>query len=163
MSKTLFGNSVKWKVIFVTAVFWLLVSCGGGNVKNAPASPTLVSITVSPASATVEAGLTQQHTAMANYSDGSSKPLCDVKWETSDTNLAMVYSNNGLIATADAGKVTVSATLGAVTGRAVLMIGLHAEGQIPADFSVPNAMRSLHGTFDPFRNHPQQGAALQSC
>ena len=80
--------------VFVTCVLCLLVSCGNRSRTNAPASPTLQSITVSPANAFVDAGLTQQYSAAANYSDGNSKPLASVKWATSDAAIARVVESS---------------------------------------------------------------------
>jgi hypothetical protein len=95
----------------------MLISCGGN-----PPPPTLQSVSVSPKSATVAAGLTQQYSASGNYSDGTSKPLSSITWTTSDTTVGTVNSS-GLVTTLKQGSVTVSATSGSSTGTAGLTVG----------------------------------------
>jgi hypothetical protein len=74
---------------------------------------------------------------------------------------------NGLVIAMKQGDVTVTAILGAMTGKASLTVGppdttlltaprglipvvpIAFDGQIPADFSVPEAMKSFYGNFDP--------------
>jgi 6-phosphogluconolactonase (cycloisomerase 2 family) len=120
MSNDLYTRSIKWITVSALCVCWLLVSCGGGGTGTT--TPTLQSITVSPANLTVAAGLTQQYTATGNYSDGSSHTLNGVTWATSDTTLATI-SSGGLVTTLKQGTVTVSATLGAATGSTSLVVG----------------------------------------
>src|ERR1700722_16196393 len=119
MSKRLCVLSVNGLAFLVLS--WLLASCGGGTGTTTPAKPTLQSIAVSPGNVTVAAGLTQQYTATANYSDGSSGPL-SVTWTTSDTTLAAVNST-GLVTTRAPGALTVSAASGTTTGTATLTVG----------------------------------------
>ena len=54
----------------------VLASCSGGE---APPEPTLSSIEISPASATIQAAATQQFSATGHYSDGSSASVT-VSW-----------------------------------------------------------------------------------
>jgi hypothetical protein len=97
-----------------------LISCGGGT--NSPAPVTLQSISVSPGSKTVAAGLTQQYAAEGKYSDGTSKALSTVTWSTSDASIAKI-SASGLATALKQGSVTVSATSGSTTGSAPLTVG----------------------------------------
>jgi uncharacterized protein YjdB len=85
-------------------------------------NPVLQSITVSPQTVTIAAGLTQQFTASGNYSDGSSKPPSSVTWATSDPSLATV-STTGLVTAVKQGTVTVTATSSGISGGAPLTVG----------------------------------------
>ena len=93
-----------------------------GSAPFAVGPPNLKSISVSPQTVGVTAGVTQPFTATGNYTDGSSTALSGVSWMTSDTTLATVDAT-GLVTTLKPGTVTVTATLGAVTGIANLFIG----------------------------------------
>ena len=75
--------------IFSTIV--VLAGCGGGGSSSSetpaptpappPATPTLVSIAVTPPTASVAAGNTQQLTATGTYSDATTKNLTtQVAW-----------------------------------------------------------------------------------
>src|SRR6266481_4994182 len=96
-----------------------LIGCGGGSSGGSngtgPPIVTLQSITVTSPSASVAAGLTEQFTAMGNFSDGTTKPLATANWSTSDATLATV-SATGLLTTLKQGAVTVSAASGTATG-----------------------------------------------
>jgi hypothetical protein len=83
---------------------------------------TLGSISVSPQTKTVAAGLTQQYEATGNYSDGTSDPLSSVTWATSDAAIATVNSS-GLVTAVKQGTVKVSATSGTISGAASLTVG----------------------------------------
>jgi hypothetical protein len=97
------------------------VSCGGGSTP--PTTPTLQSISVSPQSGTVAAGLKQQYKATGNYSNASTQDLSTgVTWATSNTALATV-SSSGLVTTLKQGSVTNSATSGTITGDTSLAVG----------------------------------------
>jgi hypothetical protein len=101
----------------------ILAACGGGTSSPAPpASPTLQSVSVSPQSSTVAAGLTQQYSATAHYSDGSSKPANSVTWTTSNTSVATINST-GLLTAAKQGAVTISAVSEGITASTSLTIG----------------------------------------
>ncbi len=79
-------------------------------------APTLTSITVAPANATVAVGATQQYTATGTYSDSSTQNLTSqVTWASSNTTAATI-SSTGLATAVAAGSATISATLGSVSG-----------------------------------------------
>jgi hypothetical protein len=113
---------VNYRDAFLAAMLcgsWLLVSCGGGSK---PPAPTLQSITISPTSKTVAAGLTQQYSATGQYSDGSSNTVSSVTWSTSNNALATV-STTGLVTTIKQGSVTLTAASGTITGDTSLTVG----------------------------------------
>jgi len=87
----------------------------GGEAPPAPV--TLSSIDVTPASATVAIGGTEQYTAMGNYSDGSTKPItASVTWRSSKTRIASIDSS-GLATGIRKGTVYITATLDGVTSN----------------------------------------------
>jgi uncharacterized protein YjdB len=82
----------------ITGCVSLILVSGGGGTGSPQPSVTLQSISVSPASGTLAAGLTRQYSATGNYSDGSSKALSSVTWTSSNTALAKINSSGLLIA-----------------------------------------------------------------
>jgi hypothetical protein len=85
-------------------------------------APVIVLITVSPDGLTLGAGIKQQYTATATYTDGSSQDLATgVTWTSSDNGIAGIDSN-GLATTAGQGTVTITATAGAFSDTATLTV-----------------------------------------
>ena len=113
---------VKYMTVSLLCVFWVLTSCRGKSGVTVVTNSTLLSITVLPPNATVALGRPLQYTAVANYSDGSSKPLVGATWSTSDAKWAMVTSS-GLVIGEKQGPLTVSATYGKIAGSATLTVG----------------------------------------
>jgi len=86
-------------------------------------SPSLTSIAVTPAGASVKVGATQQYTATGTYDDTSTADLTStVAWSSSSTSLATITASGGLLTAVAAGSVTVSAVLSGVTGTAGVTI-----------------------------------------
>lgn len=112
---------VKHLTVSLLCVFLLLASCRGKSGQNVVESPILRSITVSPRSATVAVGQTQQFTAEAKFSDGSSKRLAEAEWSTSAPGLTQV-SPTGLVTTIGEGHFTVFVTFEKITGSATLTV-----------------------------------------
>ena len=84
--------------------------------------PTLVSISVSPASPSLAKGFTQAFTASGYYSDGSKQDLTTlVTWATSNTSVATIAST-GIATGVSVGTTAISATQGAVSGTATLSV-----------------------------------------
>ena len=122
MPQRYFMRSSQW-IVMVLCGSCLLVSCGGAGSSATPAPPvTLQSISVSPQSATLAAGLTQQYGATGKYSDGTSQAMSGVTWSTSDATLATI-SSSGMLTALKQGAVTVSATSGTTTGSTPLTVG----------------------------------------
>src|SRR6516164_11658740 len=86
-----------------------LVACGSS-------APVLQYVTISPATATISVGTTQQFTASAYYSDGSIKDGTSlVTWGSSPTTVATIDS--GGVATAVApGTTTITASAAGTPG-----------------------------------------------
>ena len=110
------------KLALLFSSLGLLAACGAGSNTSSPSIPTLQSITVSPGQATVAAGLTDQFSAKGNYSDGTSTPLSNATWSTSDQTLATVDSQ-GLVTTHKPGPVTITAAIGTIANTASLTVG----------------------------------------
>jgi Bacterial Ig-like domain (group 2) len=108
---------------FLTAVLFsgVLLSCGGGGSSDKPAppaAPTVTSIVVAPASASQPLGLTQQFTATANLSDGTTRDVSSLAvWSSSNTSIVTV-SNVGVVTTKAIGNANVRATYSNVVGSA---------------------------------------------
>src|SRR5256885_14674338 len=103
---------------------WILAASGcgrGSNSPSLPASPTLQAISVSPQNSTIAAGLTEQYSATAHYSDGSSKPTSTVTWATSNTSVATI-SSTGLATSVAAGTTTIRATSSNISGSTTLTV-----------------------------------------
>ncbi len=93
-----------------------------------PVSDTLNSIAVSPTTAEVSAGLSQQFTAVGSYASGATQDITrHVGWSSSNTGIAVVQSSGstvnglaGLASTSSAGggnSVTITATAATATAQ----------------------------------------------
>jgi uncharacterized protein YjdB len=93
-----------------------------GSTGLTVTAPTIVSITVTPGDLTVGIGITQQFTATATYSDGSSADLTGgVSWTSSDSTVVTVNSS-GVATTVSAGSATVTATVGSFSDTSTLTV-----------------------------------------
>ncbi|MDH4161173.1 MAG: DUF1566 domain-containing protein [Nitrospirota bacterium] len=124
------ATSVAVGTTTVTATSGNIVGTATLTVTNA----TLASIAVTPATASIATGATQQFTARGTYSDGSAKDItASVTWASSDVTRATV-SAAGLATAASnaAGSTTITATSGSVSGSAVLkiIVNLPKTGQV---------------------------------
>jgi glycosyl hydrolase family 64 (putative beta-1,3-glucanase)/Big-like domain-containing protein len=108
-----------------------LSACGGGHnggagntSSTAPVvPPALVSIAVTPATATVATGATQQFTATGTYSDKSTKILTtSVMWSSSNTAIATISTasgSQGLATAVGIGSASIVATDGTIMSPGV--------------------------------------------
>ncbi len=86
---------MRWRHFALILTASGLIGCGG-SAPPAPQQPTLTSISVTPAGASYQVSATQQFTATAHYSDGSSKDLTQsASWSSSDTSVATVSNSAG--------------------------------------------------------------------
>jgi hypothetical protein len=87
------------------------------------AVPTLVSIAVTPGSATIGVNATQQFTATGTFSDNSTKDVTTQSaWTSSNTGTATVGAATGLATGVAGGTVTITATDGTIKGTAQLTV-----------------------------------------
>jgi hypothetical protein len=103
----------------VTATFGGVAGSTTLTVSNA----TLNSITVTPASASIALGNSQQFTATGNYTDGPHDLTNQATWTSSDVHTAVV-NGTGLAISAASGTTTIKAAMGSVVppGSAVLTV-----------------------------------------
>lgn len=86
-------------------------------------APTLVSIAISPSSASIADGTTQQFTSTGTYSDGSTQDLTNsASWTSSAPDIATITSG-GLASGRGIGNATITAALGSVSSSASVAVG----------------------------------------
>ncbi|HEV7816453.1 MAG TPA: Ig-like domain-containing protein, partial [Janthinobacterium sp.] len=122
------NNLAKFSRYALIPLFAVLTACGGGGgtetttTTATPATPTLVSIAVTPANATVAVGATQQYTATGTTSDGKTAALkTGVTWSTTG-NFASIVAATGIATGTALGVETVTATSGTVSGSTSLTV-----------------------------------------
>jgi uncharacterized protein YjdB len=111
-----------------------------GSMVITVTQATLSSIAVSGGSS-LAAGSTEQLTAQGTYSDSSTQALTSqATWQSSDPTVATVSA--GLLTALKAGSVTITATMGSVSGTAVVAVTAGTSGTVttitisPALFSI---------------------------
>ena len=93
-------------------------ACGGSGSS----SPSLQSITVTPANKTIAPGSSQPFTATGQFSDGSSKDItASATWSESHASVAVVSANGVGTAIAD-GTTNVTATSSSMAGSTMLTV-----------------------------------------
>jgi hypothetical protein len=105
----------------------LLAACGSGDNGRDPVlgmnPATLVSLAVTPATATVAAGNTQQLTATATYSDGSAFNVTALSaWTSASTPVATIGAATGLARGASAGSAVVTAVYGSKNASSTIVV-----------------------------------------
>ncbi len=89
-------------------------------------TPTgLVSITVTPATPTLSVGSTQQFIATGTFSDSSMQTLQSVTWSSSNQAVGTITndaSDHGVAFALAAGKSTITASAGSISGSTVLTV-----------------------------------------
>ena len=106
----------------------MLSACGGGGdqgrdpILGVPAA-NVVSVAVTPATASVLIGATQQYTATASYSDGSARVVTtNSAWTSGSPLVASVGAATGLATGLTAGSSAISASFGGKSGTANLSV-----------------------------------------
>src|SRR5580658_4176653 len=99
----------------VIVLAFSFAACGGS-------STALTSLSVTPATASIAVGGTQQYVATGTYNNGATVVLTSrVIWGSGTTATATIAAG-GLATGVAAGTTTISATLGSVTGTATLTV-----------------------------------------
>ena len=102
----------------ISAVFASQVGTATLTVTNA----TLSSIAVTPATASISTGASQQFNATGTFSDGSTVGITgQATWSSSDVSVATI-TGRGLASSASAGTATIKATMNSVNGTAILTV-----------------------------------------
>ena len=121
------------------------------TVTTPPA--TLESITVAPASATIEQGQTQQFSATGSYSDGGSQDLTSTAtWTSSDTTAATIDST-GLASGLAPGAAGITAALDGVTSNTATAHRHHAAGDARVDHRRPGQRHDRAGPDPAVQRH----------
>jgi hypothetical protein len=105
-------------VLFLTAC---LGGGGGGSSASSATGVTLSSISISPATASIAAGLTKQFTVTGNYSDGTTQSITTASWSSSSTTVATIDSF-GLARGVAIGSTNIVASFGGKTATASLAV-----------------------------------------
>jgi hypothetical protein len=122
---------------FLTIIICLgsafLVSCGTTSPGASMDGTTLTSISVTPASISVNTGLSQSFTATGTFSDGSMKDItASAGWSSSNNAFATIQtmgqSEPGLASGIAAGKATITATMDGMSGSAALTVSGNGGG-----------------------------------
>lgn len=106
----------------------VLAACGGGSdrgrdpILGLPAAE-LVSVSVTPGTATVLVGASQQYQATASYADGTSRNVTALStWTSASPSIARVTPAGGLATGLTAGSAAITAAFGSRTGAATLVV-----------------------------------------
>ncbi|MBN1190882.1 MAG: Ig-like domain-containing protein [Dehalococcoidales bacterium] len=99
-----------------------ILSGGSYNIKDA--GKGLTSISIAPVTASIPMGKTQQFTAIPLYSDGSSTPLPEITWSSSDSDTVSINSSSGLAKAVSPGDapVTITASYGDISDTSTLSV-----------------------------------------
>jgi uncharacterized protein YjdB len=93
-----------------------------GSTALTVTAPVLVSIAVTPASASVAAGQTTQFTATGTFTDNTKRDVTNsVTWTSSSPSIATI-SSIGVATGKTSGSATVTATIGSISGSAALTV-----------------------------------------
>lgn len=84
--------------------------------------PTLTSISVTPPTASVAVGATQQYTATATYSDNTTQNITSTATWTSGATATATVNASGLATGVAAGSTTITASLSGVSGTAQITV-----------------------------------------
>jgi hypothetical protein len=112
----------------VNAVFGALSNVASGTTAAATA-PVVASVTVSPASASLTVGATQQFAAILKDAVGNTLTGQAISWVSSAPAVATV-SGSGLATGVAAGTATISATSGGVTGTGAVTVTATQPGTV---------------------------------
>ncbi len=115
----------------VCCLFFLLViantGCGGGS-PSVPPPKKLTSISLAPPSASIAVGATQQFTATAVYSDGSTANVSSTASWTVVSSSVATTSSSGMATGVTAGSTMVTASLSGISGKASLSVTATVSG-----------------------------------
>ena len=146
-----------------------ITASSGGITSNSAVltvlPPTLVSIAITPASASINQGFTQQFTAMGTYSDGSTQNLTTTAAWQSGTPAVATISASGLATGISTGTSSITASaVGITSNAAVLTVGTAAPitlvNQVSAGDATGNKFSSIAA---PAANHVAGNLLVVIC
>ena len=115
----------------------------GGKTGSAPlivSGATLASLAVTPSNTVLTPASTQPYQAVGTYSDGTAQNISNVVTWSSSAPLAASISTAGLATGQSAGTATITATIGAISNTAGIVVASSALQSIavtPAAMSIP--------------------------
>ena len=144
MSRRCRGIRFRGALILVTAVAGLTACGGSDGVTEPPAPPSVASVEVAPAAASLEIGQTIQLSATTRGTNGSVISGRTVTWSSSEPSVARV-SASGLVTGESGGNAQITATAEGVSGIASVAV---TEGRVlePSELcsaSSPNAIATF--------------------
>ncbi|MGC2637038.1 MAG: Ig-like domain-containing protein [Acidobacteriaceae bacterium] len=96
--------------------------CGCGSAVGGEAGKTITAVKVTPSTASVATSASQQFTATATYSDGSTANISGTAtWTATNSSIATV-NPSGMATAVAAGSTTITATQSGVSGSATLTV-----------------------------------------
>ncbi len=106
----------------ISAAITFTVTSGGSDGGGGTTTPYVISVTLTPASASVAKGTTQQYAAMAVYSDATKQDVtAAATWSVAPAELGTIDAT-GNFAGLVAGAGTITAAFGGVTGTAPVVV-----------------------------------------
>jgi plastocyanin len=100
----------------------LVAACGGGDSPSTPPAPTVATVTVALASATLDAGATTQATATALDATGRTVAGRTATWSSSAAAVATVDGASGLVTARGAGTAQITAMVDGRTGSTAVTV-----------------------------------------
>lgn len=117
------------------ALACLLAACGSDKTTPVETPPAAAKITVTPPTASLVAGNTQQFTAQVLDANGNPLTSATVTWTSSDSN-AVPVSGSGLASAILPGTAKITASSGSVSGEAQMTVTAMAAVQLEEGGSV---------------------------
>ena len=121
---TIDGTGLATGIAFGTVTISGSCQCYDAKTSLSVSNQTVnfTSIAITPANSTIQTGRTQQFTATASYSNGTTNVITNsAVWSSSDNTIATVTSG-GLATGITSGNVTITATSGSVSGTTTLTV-----------------------------------------
>ena len=114
----------------------MLTACSGGaGSQSQLSSVTMTSVLVSPSTISIGVGSNQQFTAIAHYSDSTSKDITSsAQWISSDSSIASINSS-GMAVGSTSGTVTITAKSGSQQSTSTLKVTAAASNLVSITLS----------------------------
>jgi uncharacterized protein YjdB len=155
-----YSRTILCSIGFLAAA--LVAGCGGGGdqgrdpILGLPAAD-LVSVAVTPATASVNIGATQQYLAIATYTDGSSRDVTTgAAWTSTAPAVATVNATSGLATGVTAGTSSIAAAFSGKSGSATLTVNpatLQTMFLLPANASIVAGTTQQYVAMGTFSNN----------
>jgi uncharacterized protein YjdB len=125
--------------LLAVALFSTVAGCGSAHRVSATSQHTLTTVSVNPATGSVQPGQTLQFSATGSYADGTTEVFTsNVNWTSSNTSVATIDASGKATGVA-AGTATVTASSNGVTGTATLTVAVPSKTVTSIHLSPANA------------------------